>query len=148
MSDGPARLIWALSLAGLPTGNTLTASGNSGGFTPAVNVKSPVDLRYIDDIWLSVNVANAPTGTTPTLKVFLNAFDDQGNLYGQGTTPLLVAPSSGSISTSGMTVVFGGRHGGSGGAYFVLPEWGQVSWQVTGTTPSFSGVEIALYGRG
>jgi len=146
MADDPVRLIW--SLAGSGEGVTLTASGNSGSWSSSnPNAKSPVDLRWVDDVWMSVSVAGA-SGTTPTLKVNLNAFDDQGNLFGGGASPLLVAPASGSITGAGQTVVFGGRHGGSGGSYFVLPEWGQVSWTLGGTSPSFTGVEIALYGRG
>ena len=145
MADDSTWLIWSLTASGL--GTTLTANGNSGSYTAtAQNARTSVDLRRVDDVWLSVSVGTV-TGTTPTLKVFLNAYDDQGNLYGQGATPLLVAPGSGSINAAGVTAVFGGRHAGSSGAYFVLSEWGQVSWQVTGTTPVFSGVEIALYAR-
>lgn len=138
-----AFLVWSLTnqaaAAGLAT--TLTASGNSGAWSNAVQNKyTSVDLRWADDFWLSVSAATV-TGTTPSLTVSLNAFDGQGNLFPLGFS----APA---LTAAGQKVAFGGRHGGGGaGTYFVASEWGQVAWAITGTTPSFQGVEIALYAR-
>jgi hypothetical protein len=138
--DGSARLIWSLASNGPAT--AITASGNSGAYTATPNPGVPrtaVDLRRVDDVWLSVYAA-AASGTTPSITVSLGAFDDQGNLFGG-----LLAVTA--LTAAGGNVAFGGRHGGGSGSYFVLPDWGRIAWVVTGTTPSFTGLEIALYGR-
>jgi hypothetical protein len=129
-----AFLIWSLQNSG--AGTTITTSGNSGSYTATTpNSRTAVDLRWADDLWLSVN-ATAGAGTALTAQ--LDAYDDQGNLF----TQLLKVTLASSPNSA---VVFGGRHGGGGsGTYFVLPEWGRVSWALTG---SMTGVEIALYGR-
>jgi len=143
--DDSVRLIWSLTSAGLATGTTLSANGNSGGYTASTpNNRSAVDLRRVDDIWLSVIAAG---GAGTSLKAQLNLYDDQGNLFSllasSGTTPILATPAI--TAAPGYAVVFGGKHGGGGGGnYLVASEWGQVAWTVTGT---FTGVEIALYGR-
>lgn len=130
-------LIWSLTSSGL--GTTLTTSGNSGGYTATgVPQRTTVDLRYGwgDDYWLSV-FATGGAGTG--LVAQLDAYDDQGNLFPAILTATSVA------SAPGHAVVFGGRHGGGGtGTYFVAPEYGRISWALTGT---MTGVEIALYGR-
>jgi hypothetical protein len=140
--DDSVMLLWSLASAGLPTGTTLSAAGNSGGYnglTP--NSASAIDLRHSDDYWLS---AVAVTGGT-NLKVQLNLYDDQGNLFQfiSGTTPLLGITVS---SAPGQAIAFAGRHGGgsTGSNYLVPAAWGQIAWTVTGT---MTGVGIALYGR-
>lgn len=134
--DDSVRLIWSLSSSGLST--TISGSGNSGGWSAAnPNHESDVDLRWTDDVWLSVSAAG---GAGTSLKVLLNAYDDLGTLFGgtAGLLPVTLAAAPGSA------VAFGGRHGGGGGSYFVLPAWGQISWTISG---SMTGVEIALYAR-
>jgi hypothetical protein len=141
MAEAPVRLIWSLSSSGL--GTSITTSGNSGSYSAANQVRTAVDLRFIDDLWLSIT-ATGGAGTNATAE--LDAYDDLGNLFtvSTGTTALLKTPSL--ASAPGSAVAFGGRHGGGGsGTYLVLPEWGRVSWALTGT---MTGVEIALYGRG
>lgn len=130
--DGSARLIWSLANSG---SSTITTSGNSGGWAPADNGLpwSAVDLRWADDVWLSVS-AGAGAGTAATVQ--LDGYDDQGNLFAQ----LLKATLA---SAPGVAVAYGGRHGPSG-SYAVFPQWGRVSWALTG---SMTGVEIALYAR-
>ena len=134
LGDDSVRLIWSLTASG--GGTTITTSGNSGSYTAtAQNARTAVDLRRIDDLWLSLNAAGG-AGTAATVQ--LDAYDDQGNLFAQ----LLKATLA---SAPGQAVAFGGRHGGGGsGSYFVLPEWGRVSWALTG---SMTGAEIALFGR-
>lgn len=141
--DDSVKLIWSLTASGLATGTTIAAAGNSGGWVAyPVNARTPVDLRRADDIWLSVFAAGV-TGTTPSLTVTLNGYDDLGNLF-----PLLAVPALSAAGAAGAKIAFGGRHGGGGaGSYFVPGEWGAVAWTVSGTTPSFTGVEIALYAR-
>ena len=138
MSLRRSYLIWSLTSSGI--GTTITTSGNSGAYTASnLNARTAVDLRYgwADDIWLSV-FATAGTGTS--LIAQLDSYDDQGNLF----TGTLVATTV--ASAPGKAVVYGGRHSGGAvaGTYFVLPEWGRISWALTGT---MTGVEIALYGR-
>lgn len=141
MADSPVRLIWSLAASGI--GTTITTSGNSGGYaTPGPppwtpNAETAVDLRWTDDVWLSVS-ATGGSGTALTAQ--LDAYDDLGNLF-PALLPVTLTPAP-----PGHAVAYGGRHGGGGaGSYFVLPAWGRVSWALTGT---MTGVEIALYGRG
>jgi hypothetical protein len=130
--DDSGRLIWSLAGSGL--GTTLTTSGNSGGYTPGTpNARSAVDLRRVDDLWLSA-VAGAGSGTALTVQV--DGYDDQGNLFPQLLKVTVAA-------APGQAVAFGGRHSG-GSSYLVLPDWGRVSWALTGT---MTGCAISLYAR-
>lgn len=139
--DDSARLIWSLTSNGPAT--AIAASGNSGAYSPATpNARSAVDLRRVDDLWLSV-YATTVTGTTPSLTVSLGCFDDQGNLF----PALLSLTAVTAAGAAGAKVAFAGRHGGATTSFLVASEWGQVAWTVTGTTPSFSGLAISLYGR-
>lgn len=135
--DDSVRLIWSLNAS---AGTTITTSGNSGAYSVpgptsplAGNARTAVDLRRVDDVWLSVS-AGAGAGTALTVQ--LDGYDDQGNLFAQ----LLKATLA---SAPGTAVAFGGRHSGST-SYLVLPEWGRVSWALTG---SMTGTEICLYAR-
>jgi hypothetical protein len=69
--------------------------------------------------------------------VQLDGYDDQGNLFAQLLKVTLA-------SAPGSAVAFAGRHAGTSTQYVVLPEWGRISWALTG---SMTGVEICLYGR-
>jgi hypothetical protein len=137
-------LLWSLADQGLSTGTTISAAGNSGaynGLTP--NSASAVDLRHSDDYWLS---ATTTAGAGTNLKVQLNLFDSQGNLfqYITGTTPLLGVTVA---SAPGSAIAFAGRHGGgsTGSNYLVTSPWGQIAWTIGAGT--MTGIEIALYGR-
>jgi hypothetical protein len=130
-----SRLLWSLTTAGPST--TLTAPGNSGTWQGVPSSQTPVDLRDVTDVWLSVYGGTA-AGGAPSLVAALNVYDDQGNLFG----PLLTTTA---ITTSATGKwASGGMHGVST-ANFVLPMWGQVAW--TAGTGSFTGAEIALFGR-
>jgi hypothetical protein len=136
-----AYLIWSLTASGL--GTSLTTSGNSGSYSAAnPNARTAVDVRWADDLWLSVIAAG---GSGTNLKVQVNFYDDLGNLFQAitGTTPLLGVTVA---SAPGSAIAFAGRHGGGGSGqnYIVPSEWAQVAWTLTGT---MTGVEIALYGR-
>jgi len=139
--DDSVRLIWSLNSNTAAPATAITTSGNSGPYTAAPapqSTRTAVDLRRIDDVWLSVY---ATSGAGTALTVYLDAYDDQGNLW-TGSNALLSLTLA---SAPGQKAVYGGRHGGGGsGTYFVAPEWGRVSWTLTG---SMTGVEIALYGR-
>ena len=134
--DDSARLIWTLGNSGI--GTTISGSGNSGPYTAAsLNDRTAVDLRRADDLALMVYV----TGITsaPTLKVMIDGYDDEGNLF-----PSLGATAN-ITGTGAAAPVYIGRHGGASGNYVVVPEWGRVSWTCTGGT--CTGVGIALYTR-
>lgn len=140
--DDSVKLIWSLNASGL--GTTLTGNGNSGAWSSAnPNRMTPIDLRRVDDLTITAYVAGAVTGTTPSLTIQFGFFDDQGNLF-QPTAFKLTAITAASSATTAQFLAIG-RHAGSAGTYIALPEWGQIAWTLTGTTPSFGGVEIALY---
>lgn len=132
-----SRLIWSLTASG--KGTTLTADGNSGPYTSGVDLATAVDLRDVTDVWLSARVSGAVTGGAPSLVASLDVYDAQGNLF-----PAVLSTAAIAATLTGKTVS-GGLHSGGANA-LVLPAWGRVSW-TAGTTPSFVGVEISLYGR-
>lgn len=133
-ADGSAKLLWSNQRNG--AGTTLTASGNSG-------TAPPIDLRYVNSLWLTVDVTGTPGGTTPTLDVYLDVQNADGNWFTQvaHATPQLTA-------SAGTAQVSIGLHlpSGTGLAPLVLPEYGRVSWTLGGTSPSYTAV-ISLYGR-
>lgn len=134
----PVTPVFSLIASGRPS--TINANGNSGAYAFG-SISKALDVRNICDLLLTVSIGNAPTGTTPTLTVQVNLFDDQGNLY----TP--AALTTAALTAAGVTALSAGLHGGSASAYLVVPNWAQVSWVVGGTTPSFTAVEISLNGR-
>lgn len=134
-AQGPP--LW--SLIGSGASSTITASGSSGAYTASAVVKA-LDVSHAADLTLFITVAGA-TGTSPSMTVKVNLFDDQGNSY--SPTPLTGA----AITAAVQQELSAGLHGGSASAYLVVPTWAQVVWTVTGTTPSFTGCQFALYGR-
>jgi hypothetical protein len=142
-----AKLIWSLTASG--KGTTLSAGGNSGSWAgsgpgdwpPALNAETPVDLREITDVVLMVSVG--AIASSPSLQVGLDVYDNLGNLF---ANVLQTAAITSAVNT--VPVLAGGLHGGYNGtasSYLVLPEWGRVSWTLSGG--SMTGVQIALYGR-
>lgn len=99
---------------------TITANGNS-----------TVQTGYgYKEVCLVVNVKNAPTGTNPTLNVLLQELDpgDQSTVLQSG---ILAVP----IRVAGRYVI---------DLPYTKSGVFQVSWTVSGTTPSFSGVYMTL----
>lgn len=142
-----AKLIWSLTASGL--GTTLAGAGNSGDWggagsgdwPPIVNAETAIDLREITDVVLMVAVGDIVS--SPSLQVGLDVYDDLGNLY---ANVLQTAAVTTAVNT--VPLAAGGLHGGYDGtasSYLVLPEWGRVSWTLSGG--SMTGVQIALYGR-
>jgi hypothetical protein len=128
------RTLWDLESSPLTT--TISANGNSGA--------TLIDLLDVTDVWLSVYLGAAPTGTTPTLAVQLDVQDPDGNWI------TAVAKTS-TVNASGASAsAFAGLHMpnvSTSSAAFVLPRWCRVAWVLTGTTPVFSQVSICLTGR-
>lgn len=136
--DGRARVLWRLSESGI--GTTLSASGNSGSFNAAtINAVTAVDLRFTTDIWLSAFVAGSVSGASPSLVANLDVYDCSGNLFGA-----VLATAAISATATGKFVSGGLHSAGATNGQITFPEWGRVSWTVTGT---FNGAEIMLLGR-
>jgi hypothetical protein len=128
--------IWSLASSGL--GTTISGNGNSGAFSAAnPSQESAIDFRWTDDLALFVFVTSITS--TPTLKVQVDAFDDQGNLF-----PNLAATAN-IVAAGAAAPVYIGRHGGAAGNFVVLPGWGRVSWTCSGG--SCVGTEISLWAR-
>jgi hypothetical protein len=137
--DPTTRLIWSLAASG--KGTTLaTGSGNSGGWSSAdLDRQSAVDLRQVTDITLLV-FTGTPNGS-PSLAVALDLFDSLGHLIPAvvQTTAITAAGAAAPVSC--------GLNGPTIGTYLALPQWGRLSWTVTGAGASFPGCEISVYGR-
>lgn len=124
---------WVRTLVQSGIGTELKASGSSGNWpTPPYdpgkyNAMTPVDLRDVNDVTLLVSVGNAG-GTSPSMKVGLDVFDDQGNLY-----PNIIQTAA--IAATGQAApVYAGAHGAAT-AFVIFPSWGRVNWVITGTNP-------------
>jgi hypothetical protein len=121
------RLIWSQSAALSGAGTT-----HSG----------PIDIHDVADLWLAVAVAGTVAGTTPTLTAQLDLYDNAAtpNLFPAVLT--LTAVTASQLTASGSV----GLHVPSTGG-IVLPMACQVTWVLGGTTPSFPGATISLFGR-
>lgn len=109
------------SITGIPT--TITTNGQS----------SPIDIAEVGDLMASVKVANAPTGGSPSLHMYVEMLDALGDwLVVLDMTPLTAA---------GYT--YGSTGPGSANAY-VLTNKARFRWVVAG---SFTGVSVGLAGR-
>jgi hypothetical protein len=122
-----------------PSSKLAWSSVTSGAGTSfAATYRSPdINLRDLTDVWLAV-VVGAAAGTTPTLDVSLELKDSGGNWF----PAMLVIPQ---ITAAGMASITGGMNNSA--KPLVLPERGRIAIVVGGTTPSFSGVAVSLYGR-
>jgi hypothetical protein len=129
-----AKLLWTNLSNG--TGTSLNASGNSG--------TAPIDIRYVDALWLAVSATGTATGTTPTLDVYLDVRDAAGTWFTQvaHATPQLTTAAGTAAVSVGLYLPTG-----TALAPMVLPEYGRVSWVIAGTTPNYPSVVISLYGR-
>jgi hypothetical protein len=130
-----ANRIWTLSGSGLGTNLTVSGSSDPNGWQANSNYHSQIDLRDVADVWLAVSVS--AIGATTTLQVQLDFYDNDGNLY---PAQLQLAAA---LSAAGQASIAGGLHIAS--KPLVLPEWGRVSWTVTGSNGVTA--DISLYGR-
>ena len=129
-------LLWSLASSGL--GTTISGAGNSGSWSSTnPSAESAIDFRWTDDLALFVNVTGITS--TPTFKVNVDAFDDQGTVFAA------VASTANITGAGAAAPVYIGRHGGASGNFVVLPAWGRVSWTCSGG--SVTGVEITLWAR-
>jgi hypothetical protein len=82
------------------------------------------------EITLVINIKNAPTGTLPTIAYSLQEIDP-----GDGTTPVGSSVTGTALSAAGTQLLT---------LRLTLSGAVQVSWTVTGTSPSFTGVYATL----
>jgi hypothetical protein len=117
---------------------TINGSGNSTLLSTSGT--TPIDIHDATDLWLAVFAPNNPTGTTPTLNVQLDFFDDFGNAFpGLLTLTQLTTSTLKAQGSIGVHV--------QGGTSLVLPAQCQVSWTVGGASPVWPGLCISLLGR-
>lgn len=110
--------------------NTEIVQNNS---TITVTGSSIFDFYGVKEVTLFVNVKNSPTGTTPTLTYTIQEVDP-----GDKTTVLGTSASGASITAIGTQIIT-----------LPITRSGviKVSWVVTGTTPSFTGVYATLVSK-
>lgn len=123
-----AALVWTNVVAG--TGVTLSgvATANSGAISA---------LQY-ERLGLFIAQVGAPTGTTPSLTITLQALDQDGNVYTLAAGTAITAAAVQEISV-------GPGLGATPNLF--IPQLVQVQWAVTGTTPVFPNLQLNLYGR-
>lgn len=111
------------------TANTVNATtGRTGA----------IDISRISNGLLVVTVADAPTGTTPTLALFFDVLDATGTTWVQTSS----ATSIGGALLSAAGYTYGVINNG-----YVLSNLGRIRWDLGGTSPSFTGVSFSLHGR-
>jgi hypothetical protein len=123
------------------TGLTLNSStdSNTAGITNDTTGRTgAIDISRVSSGLLVVTVANAPTGSSPTLAVFFEVADAYGTY----------------VQTSSATSIGGALLTSTGFTYglinngYVLTNQGRIRWVVGGTaTPTFTGVSFSIHGR-
>lgn len=138
-----AKLLWSLGGGELVT---ISANGNSGTWgdtAPASFPSSAINLGPASDFQLMIWLGGK-TGT-PVLTVQLGYYDSKGNLFAPSalqipnTTFSAITPPGGAVLNAGV------RAGSGGTTYFAFPEFGQVSWTISGGT--YTGVNVELWGK-
>lgn len=122
------------------TGLTLNSSTDhiTAGVTNATTGRTgAIDISRISNGLLVVNIADEPTGTTPTLALFFDVQDAHGNWV--QTSP---ATSIGGVVVSAAGTTYGVINNG-----YQMTNLGRIRWTVGGTTPSFTGVSFSIHGR-
>jgi len=120
---------------------TLNSSTNhiTAGVTNGQTGRSEaIDISTISSGLLVVHVANAPTGTSPTLAVFFEVADEFGNWV----------QTSSATSIGGALLTSAGYTYGQITSGYTLGNQGRIRWAIGGSaSPTFTGVGFSLYGR-
>lgn len=122
------------------SGLTLNSSTDhvTAGVTNATTGRTgAIDISRISNGLLVASIANAPTGTTPTLAIFFDVADAFGNWV--QTSP---GTSIGGVVVSAAGTTYGVINNG-----YQLTNQGRIRWTLTGTNPSFTGVSFSIHGR-
>jgi hypothetical protein len=123
------------------TGLTLNSSTDhvTAGITNATTGRTgAIDISRISNGLLVVTIANAPTGTNPSLAIFFDVADAYG-------TYVQVSPgtSIGGVAVTASGVTYGVINNG-----YQMTNSGRIRWTVSGTdTPTFTGVSFSIHGR-
>ena len=123
------------------SGLTLDSSTNhiTAGVTNATTGRTgAIDISRVSNGLLVVTIADAPTGTDPTLAIFFDVADAFGS-YVQ-TSP---ATSIGGVAVTASGITYGVINNG-----YQMTNLGRIRWTVGGTdTPTFTGVSFSIHGR-
>lgn len=122
------------------TGLTLNSSTDhvTANITNATTgLTGAIDISRISNGLLVVSIADAPTGTNPTLAIFFDVADAYDNWV--QTSP---STSIGGVVVSASGTTYGVINNG-----YQLTNRGRIRWTVGGTTPSFTGVSFSIHGR-
>jgi len=118
--------------------NSSTDHVTAGTVNATTGRAGAIDISRVSNGLLVVSVANAPTGTDPTLAVF---FEVQDAFSTWVQTSPAVSIGGALLTSTGFT--YGLINNG-----YVLTNQGRIRWAVGGTnTPSFTGVSISVHGR-
>lgn len=123
------------------TSLTLNSSTNhiAASITNATTgLTGAIDISRVSNGLLVVTIANAPTGTNPTLAIFFDIADAYG-------TYVQVSPATsiGGVAVTGAGTTYGVINNG-----YQMTNVGRIRWTVGGTdTPTFTGVSFSLHGR-
>lgn len=113
----------------------ITASVPNG----VTGLTGAIDISRVSSGILVVNAANAPTGTSPTLAVFVEVADAYDAVWVQTSSATSIGGAL--LTTSGYT--YGQITNG-----YTLGDKARIRWVVGGTsTPTFTGVSFSIYGR-
>lgn len=122
-------------------GLTLNSSTDhvTAGVTNATTGRTgAIDISRVSNGLLVVTIADAPTGTNPTLAIFFDVADAFGS-YVQ-TSP---ATSIGGVAVTASGITYGVINNG-----YQMTNLGRIRWTVGGTdTPTFTGVSFSIHGR-
>jgi hypothetical protein len=129
---GEAQPAWNNLTAG--TGPVLTAAGNSG----------LIQAWPYCHLILVIYTAGAVTGVTPSLTVSLAGFMTDLPAQVTAGTGVILGTSTALTGTGTAQAVFAGPGTAGNNA---IPPLVQVQWTIIGTTPSFSNVQMSLWGR-
>lgn len=123
------------------TGLTLNSSTNhiaANIVNATTGQAGAIDISRVANGLLVVTVANAPTGTNPTLAIFFDVADAYG-------TYVQTSPAT---SIGGVTVTAAGNTYGVINNGYQMTNLGRIRWTVGGTdTPTFTGVSFSIHGR-
>lgn len=108
------------------TGLTITASGHSDDFT----------VRGHRTLWVAAFLQTVTGTSTPTVTFYLEQQDANGHWI--LTTQIGVGVTSAPNYTAG----YAGEAAGG-----MLAGRARIAWSVTGTNPSFTGVDLSVIGR-
>lgn len=149
-ADVAARALYARLTDGTNTigtlANTLHADPNGDRRTIHSNAtittsgSTVVTWNGHSEWYLIINLKNAPTGTTPGIQFFIDQVDplDQTTVL-TGTDPGVKSDSSAVLTSAGVVILE---------LTELVSDAVKISWTVTGTSPSFTGVNVAWCGHG